>query len=54
MAAMTKITPPIASNVPEKERRLIAGFGALGSDVDMVDNDAEDLFIVFILREWHR
>jgi hypothetical protein len=54
MAAMTKTTPPIASDLPKKERPLTARFGGLGFDVDMLDNDADDLFIVFILREWHR
>ena len=54
MAAMTKITPPTASDVPKKERRLIARFGGLGFDVDMLDNDAESLFIMFIVGESHR
>ena len=53
MAIMTKITPPTASDVPKKERRLIARFGGLGFDVDMLDNDAESLFIVFIVGESH-
>ena len=51
---MTKNTPPTASDVPKKERRLIARFGGLGFDVDMLDNDAESLFIVFIVGESHR
>ena len=51
---MTKITAPTASDVPKKERRLIARFGGLGFDVDMLDNDAESLFIVFIVGESHR
>ena len=54
MATMTKITPPTASDVPKKERRLIARFGGLGFDVDMLNNDAESLFIVFIVGESHR
>jgi hypothetical protein len=51
---MTKITPPIASDVPKKERRLMARFGGLGFDVDMLDNDAESFLILFIVGESHR
>ena len=54
MATMTKITPPTASDMPKKERRLIARFGGLGFDVDMLNNDAESLFIEFIVGESHR
>ena len=54
MATMTKITPPTASDVPKKERRLIARFGGLGFDIDMLNNDAESFFIVFIVGESHR
>jgi hypothetical protein len=45
---MTNITPPTASDAPKKERRLIARFGGLGFDVDMLDDDADSFFIVFI------
>jgi hypothetical protein len=48
---MTNINPPTASDVPKKERWLIPRFGGLGFDVDVVDNDAERLFIVFIVAE---
>jgi len=48
---MTNITPPTASNVLEKERRLIARLGGFRFDVDVVDNDAARLFMVFILGE---
>jgi len=48
MAAMMNMTPPTTSNVPKKERWLIARFGGLGFDVDVLDNDAERIFIVFI------
>ena len=43
--------PPTASDAVKKERRLIARLGGLGFDVDVVDNDAERLFIVFIVGE---
>jgi hypothetical protein len=49
MATMTKTTPPITSDVPKKAR-LIARFGGLGFDIDVVNNDAESLFIGFILE----
>jgi hypothetical protein len=53
MATMAKITPPTTSDVPKKERRLIALFGGLGFDVDALNNDAESLAIGFIVRESH-
>jgi hypothetical protein len=49
--AITKTTPPTASDVPKKERRLIAHLGGLGFDVDLLDKDAENLFVVFIVGE---
>ena len=54
MATMTKTTLPTASDVPKKERRLIARFGGLGFDIDVVNNDAESLFIGFMIGESHR
>jgi len=51
---MTKTTPTTASDVPKKERRVIARFGDLGFDVDVLNNDAERLFIGFIVGESHR
>lgn len=51
---MTKITPPTASDVPKKERRLIARFGGLGFDIDVVNNNAESLIIGFMIGESHR
>jgi hypothetical protein len=54
MATMTEITPPTASDLPKKERRLKARFGGLGFDVEMMDNDAETLFIVFIVGDSRR
>jgi hypothetical protein len=54
MANMTKTTPPAASDVPKKERQLMARFGGLGFDIDVVNNDAESLFIVFMIGESHR
>jgi hypothetical protein len=48
MATMRNTTPPTASDVLKKERWLIQRLGGLGFDVDLVDNDAERLFIVFI------
>ena len=53
MAPMTKTTPPITSDVPKKAR-LIARFGGLGFDIDVVNNDAESLFIGFMIGESHR
>ena len=53
MATMTKTTPPITSDVPKKAR-LIARFGGLGFDIDVVNNDAESLFIGFMIGESHR
>jgi len=54
MATMTNITPPTASDVPKKERWLIARLGGLGFDVDMLDNDTESFFIVFMVAESDR
>jgi hypothetical protein len=49
MAARTKTNPPTASDVPKKERRLTAGFGDLGLDVDVRNNDAETFLIMFMV-----
>src|SRR5215208_7525506 len=54
MATMRNITPPTASDVPKKERWLIARLDGLGFDVDMLDNDAECFFIIFMVGESHR
>jgi len=54
MAAMTNITPPTASDVPKKERWLILRWDALAFDADMLDNDSESFFILFMLAESHR
>jgi hypothetical protein len=51
MATMTKTTPTTVSDVPKKERRLIARSGGLRFDVDVLNNDVERLFIGFIVRE---
>jgi len=51
---MTKTTLPIASGAPKKERRFLARFRALGFDIDVVINDAESLFIVFMTGDSHR
>ena len=51
---MTKTMPPTASDVPKKERRLIARFGGLGFDIDVVNNNAESLIIGFMIGESHR
>jgi hypothetical protein len=48
---MTKTTPTTVSDVPKKERRLIARSGGLRFDVDVLNNDVERLFIGFIVRE---
>ena len=37
-----------------KKARLIARFGGLGFDIDVVNNDAESLFIGFMIGESHR
>ena len=42
------VPAPTASEVPKKERRLTERFGGLGFDVDVVNNDAVDLFIGFM------
>jgi hypothetical protein len=52
MATMTKIAPPTASNVPKKERR-IACFGGLGFGGDVLNNNAANVFIGFMLGESH-
>ena len=49
MANMTKTKPPTANDAPKKERRLVARFGGLGFDVDVLNNDAESLFIGFMV-----
>ena len=54
MATTTKTTPPITSDVPKKERRRIASSGGLGFDIDVVNNDAESLFIGFMVGESHQ
>jgi hypothetical protein len=41
------VPAPTASDVPKKERRLTERFGGLEFDVDVVNNDAVDLFIGF-------
>jgi hypothetical protein len=46
------VPAPTASDVPKKERRLTERFDDLGFDVDVVNNDAEDVFIGFI--PWSR
>jgi len=38
----------------KKERQLMARFGGLGFDGDVVNNDAKSLFIEFIVGESHR
>jgi hypothetical protein len=42
------VPAPTASDVPKKERRLTERFGGLGFDVDVVNNDAVDLFVGFM------
>ena len=42
------VPAPTASDVPKKERRLTKRLGGLGFDVDVVCNDAADLFVGFI------
>ena len=54
MVTMTKAMPPTASDVPKKERRLIARFGGLGFDIDVVNNNAESLIIGFMIGGSHR
>ena len=54
MATMMNITPPTASDVPKKERWLIPHWGALAIDTNMLDNDTESFFIVFMVAESDR
>ncbi|HMJ25671.1 MAG TPA: hypothetical protein VK475_07570 [Pyrinomonadaceae bacterium] len=54
MATMTKTTPPTASVIPKKERGLIARFGGLGFDIDVVNNNAESLIMGFMIGGSHR
>ena len=54
MATMMKTTLPRASDVRKKERRLIPYFGGLELHVDVLNNDAERLFIGFIVGASHR
>jgi len=49
MATMTKTKPAKVSDAPKKQRRLVARFGSVGFDVDVLNNDAESLFIGFMV-----
>jgi hypothetical protein len=53
MIPMANTMLPTATDVPKKERRLMARFAGWGFDVDVLNNDAEIFFVEFIVGESH-